>query len=276
MPSRRKYHTAASKPTAKYLRACAKTDIPNASARKLVILDLNGTLLFRSQSQRGSSRTVYTRPYMPSFREYLFHSETRSWLDTMIWSSAQPHNVAIMVQACFGSDKDKLIQIWARDRMKLDESSYNQKVQTIKDLDQVWQHSKTTSSLPQHSVYSTVLFDDSMKKAVLQPYNHIALKEYDNEMRRKDFSLTSSSSHPLTVLDKHDTSLLALVGILEDLRSQENVAKWIKDGHIIPQDAQAPSSIDKWFESDHNMQHWTLKGRNALDRLGILIQANVK
>ena len=133
MPSKRKYHAASSKPTAAYLQSCSqthipKTHIPNIPARKLVILDLNGTLLFRSShmSQRGSSRNIYPRPYMPSFREYLFHSETRSWLDTMIWSSAQPHNVAKMVQACFGTDKDKLIQIWARDRMKLDERSYSE------------------------------------------------------------------------------------------------------------------------------------------------------
>ncbi|KAG6838205.1 hypothetical protein C0991_001081, partial [Blastosporella zonata] len=61
---------------------------------------------------------------MPAFREYLFHSSTRAWLDTMVWSSAQPHSVNDMVDKAFESHKDELIAIWARDTLGLEEKDY--------------------------------------------------------------------------------------------------------------------------------------------------------
>ncbi|KAF8585235.1 hypothetical protein K439DRAFT_1070149 [Ramaria rubella] len=99
-------------------------------SRKLLVLDLNGTILFRSKppplprspipppsesgdgtlysnSQRHPTasqparRDVHTRPYFSCFREYLFHPSTRCWLDVMIWSSAQPHSVKDMLKQCF-------------------------------------------------------------------------------------------------------------------------------------------------------------------------------
>lgn len=130
-----------------------------SSCRKLLVLDLNGTLLFRSphvrreykpryrRGFRGSNyhghtphlpdpdpyadpttlrplRSVYARPYLTSFRQYLFHPNTRLWLDTMVWSSAQPHSVTDMVEKCFGEKKDDLVAIWARDTLGLEEKDY--------------------------------------------------------------------------------------------------------------------------------------------------------
>ncbi len=34
-------------------------------------------------------RTVHRRPYLTSFAAYILHEETKKWLDTMVWSSAQ-------------------------------------------------------------------------------------------------------------------------------------------------------------------------------------------
>ena len=48
-------------------------------------------------------RTAHPRPYLPSFRKYLFAPETQAWLDVMVWSSAQPHSVQGMVDRVFGS-----------------------------------------------------------------------------------------------------------------------------------------------------------------------------
>ena len=100
--------------------------------RKLLILDLNGTLVYRSPyrpknkhayvsapaagdlGDTGSGttsgpplprlRTAHPRPYIPSFRSYLFAPETQAWLDVMIWSSAQPHSVQGMVERVFGEE----------------------------------------------------------------------------------------------------------------------------------------------------------------------------
>jgi hypothetical protein len=116
--------------------------------RKLLVLDLNGTLVYRSPhrsarerlfgrrsaagdradddvyaqfdpSQPRPLRVVHPRPYISSFRQYLFHPKTRRWLDTMVWSSAQPHSVNDMVARCFGDEKDGLVAIWARDKLGL-------------------------------------------------------------------------------------------------------------------------------------------------------------
>ncbi len=107
--------------------------------RKLLILDLNGTLLVRTT--RG---TPYPRPFMPNFRDYLFHKETRKWLDVMVWSSAQPFNVDKMVRRCFFSSSSntslhgaepapvatgdewegKLLAVWARDTLGLSSHAY--------------------------------------------------------------------------------------------------------------------------------------------------------
>ncbi|KAI0739657.1 hypothetical protein C8Q80DRAFT_1112108 [Daedaleopsis nitida] len=142
--------------------------------RKLLVLDLNGTLLHRSPNNirarynerardaQGNFlprlRPVHPRPYMPAFRSYLFHDKTKAWLDVMVWSSAQPHSVGDMVDKCFGRDKERLIAVWARDTLGLSNEHYFQKVQTIKDLEKPWSllapKSSITSS-PQSSVAST-------------------------------------------------------------------------------------------------------------------------
>lgn len=102
-----------------------------SSSRKLLVLDLNGTLLFRTGAGRRTHqsetllRTAHPRPYMPSFRQYLFCDETRKWLDVMIWSSAQPHSVQSMVERCFEDEKDEFIAIWARNTLGLSSMDYS-------------------------------------------------------------------------------------------------------------------------------------------------------
>lgn len=109
--------------------------------RKLLILDLNGTLVLRSarpppsayreQSQRPLGpgvplpRNIYPRPYMPAFVEYLFHDETRQWLDTMVWSSAMPASVSGMVEKAFGERTGLLRAVWARDTLGLSDGAYS-------------------------------------------------------------------------------------------------------------------------------------------------------
>ncbi|KAF9443974.1 hypothetical protein P691DRAFT_371419 [Macrolepiota fuliginosa MF-IS2] len=198
--------------------------------RKLLVLDLNGTLVYRSPhrpwrdrypvhggaaaavteedvyaqfdpTQPRPIRTVHPRPYLTAFREYLFHPSTRRWLDTMVWSSAQPHSVGDMVEKCFGDRKGDLVAIWARDRLGLSDGDYGRKVQTTKDLNKPWDELNSTSvtldpslSSPtvqkrNHSAKTTLLLDDSPLKAHLQPYNHLCLKEYDLEMRKQDMAV---------------------------------------------------------------------------------------
>lgn len=120
-------------PSADYLSISTtpslRLDVPSA-LRKLLILDLNGTLLLRSPHQRQHrygnppTRKVHPRPYLGTFVSYLFHEEVQKWLDTMVWSSARPHNVADMTETCFGGKRRRLVAIWTRDDMGLTEAEY--------------------------------------------------------------------------------------------------------------------------------------------------------
>ena len=70
-------------------------------------------------------RSVHPRPYMPTFKQYLFlghrpidsdgrHQQgegTKAWLDLMVWSSAQPHNVGNMIEKCFGVVVDNYVDV---------------------------------------------------------------------------------------------------------------------------------------------------------------------
>jgi hypothetical protein len=170
MPIRHTTPPVVRSPTQEYLTAtCLASeritpDSPiNQLPRKLVIFDLNGTLLRRSprtkerHSRRHSNqppgpRNVYPRPYLPSLIAYMFHPTSQTWLDVMVWSSAQPNNVRDMVEKCFGKDEffdesnprhsdssgpqaspnppvknprtRRLKTVWARDTLGLSEAQY--------------------------------------------------------------------------------------------------------------------------------------------------------
>lgn len=146
-------------PTESYMKLSLQSSLPltdPTTSRKLLVLDLNGTLLLRSSHSgrrapppsysrvrhsvdtlsrprtmpssaphpHPAPRTIYPRPYIPSFRAYIFHSTTLRWLDTMVWSSAQPHSVNDMVDKCFGTYKEDLKAIWARDTLGLSSDEY--------------------------------------------------------------------------------------------------------------------------------------------------------
>jgi len=115
-----------------------------ALSRKLIVLDLNGSLVLRAAhtarlqpTRKGGGghpydnptqprplRAVHPRPYLKTFTTYLLHDETKKWLDTMVWSSAQPHSVGDMVGKTFLERKDELTAVWARDTLGLTTEEY--------------------------------------------------------------------------------------------------------------------------------------------------------
>ncbi|TFK66028.1 hypothetical protein BDN72DRAFT_900159 [Pluteus cervinus] len=297
-------------PTQEYL-ALSETPseslIDPTSSRKLLILDLNGTLVYRSphRSLRNRRRThgqaasneppedpyqnptaprplrpVHPRPFIPPFVRFLFHEHTKAWLDTMVWSSAQPHSVGDMVDKSFGERRDELLAVWARDTMGLSDHEYYQKTQTTKDLATPWSqlppYSLSTGEEGQHSATSTLLLDDSPRKAYLQPWNHLCIHEYVEHMRKADLDLamreaaepppshqpqnSESSGSTDQIYDgqatgevkkkrkrakkkkekvtapptdhQYDPTLLAIVGILDTIRCESNVAGWLRSGGL--------------------------------------------
>jgi hypothetical protein len=121
---------------------------PGTLASKLLVLDLNGTLIYRNKTGSGG-RTSYARPYLGCFFKYIFRTlpdenQPRPW-EVFVWSSAQPHNVRAMLESTFdpahidglwekelatGSmdmgEKGKVLGVWARDKMGLSEKEYGQ------------------------------------------------------------------------------------------------------------------------------------------------------
>jgi hypothetical protein len=72
----------------------------------------------------------------------------------------------------------------------------------------------------------------------------------------------------------YDTTLLALIGVLEELKHETNIAKWIKECRTeLAVDCNGLSSA--WYEDQTIIQYWTEKGIPAAGRLGIAIKDGV-
>ena len=83
-------HLPPPSPTSAYLNdAHAISNLLPSPQRLLLVLDLNGTLLWR----RRKSQKYTPRPCLPKFLEYAFTNHS-----VLIWSSAQPHSTSISEQ----------------------------------------------------------------------------------------------------------------------------------------------------------------------------------
>ncbi|RMJ24612.1 NIF domain protein [Aspergillus sp. HF37] len=108
----------------------------------LVILDLNGTLIYRK-----------SRKFPPAFTK---RANLTPFLDTllkkykvMIWSSSQPHTVKAICQQLFPPDKRRALVVeWGRDMLGLSRSQYEAKTQVYKKLETVWASNAVQASYP--------------------------------------------------------------------------------------------------------------------------------
>lgn len=175
----------------------------------LVILDLNGTLLFRPNR---STKAMIERPFLKPFLRYLFDN-----FKVMVWSSARPQNVKALVnQALDNTLRSRMVAQLARDSFGLSPSNYNQNVQVYKNLELVWGRDEIQQQHPAYSTGgrfsqdNTVLIDDSALKANAQPSNLIEIPE---------FSATPEQMA--------DDVLRQVAGYLEILKYQVDVSKFI-------------------------------------------------
>ncbi|KAJ7762036.1 hypothetical protein DFH07DRAFT_883431 [Mycena maculata] len=159
--------------------------------RKLLIFDLNGTLLLRSPRNYGT-RKIYLRPYARALVAYIAHPAVRTWLDCMVWSSAQAHNVREMVERVFGAGEGAgngpiLRAVWARDTLGLGREAFpKSSAPASQSLDVPPSDSAPPPLTYAHGPHSTLLVDDSPLKARLQPWNHLCVAEYDAPARARD------------------------------------------------------------------------------------------
>ncbi|KAJ7318857.1 hypothetical protein DFH08DRAFT_971216 [Mycena albidolilacea] len=275
--------------------------------RKLLVLDLNGTLLSRSKrTRRGPSapnpgitrsQLVHPRPYLGTFKEYiLHHPSTKKWLNAMVWSSAQPHSVADMLRTTASAINSAnfwpsgLVTRWGslprftvcvlsssllvskqRPGSQLYNACVDQKTQTTKDLIKPW------ATFPEHSHRTTLLLDESTTRHA----KHTCIR-----------IITSASANTL----RCSLRGYLVVGILETVKSETDVAKWIRGGGLLAAGVadtvveQAKDSWlgalanqmaalnlvqEVWFNSEATVNHWVGRGVLALEALQIPLGSTV-
>lgn len=190
-------HLPAPEPTPAYLQQTTQSSAKLLQPQRLlVILDLNGTLLYR----QPKSSTYTPRPFLTSFLDYCFENHA-----VLIWSSARPSTVRHICATLFTPTQQSLcLGQWARDTFGLTPTQYIQRVQVYKHLDRVWQNSVIQEAHPDAAAvkdaktkdkddksisgattkgqgwgqHNTVLIDDSVIKASAQPFNLLEVPEY--------------------------------------------------------------------------------------------------
>lgn len=175
----------------------------------LLVIDLNGTILFRPD--RSRSTHFIERPLAQLFLDYVV-----AQFYVMIWSSARPQNVARMCTVLFKMNARKqLVAEWGRDRFGLTQNDYDKRVQVYKRLEMVWADEGVQRRHPRHSLgetwnqTNTVLIDDSSEKARSEPHNLVEISEFTNVREPPDI-------------------LPQLAEYLEILKMQTNVSSYIR------------------------------------------------
>lgn len=194
-----------------------------AEARKLlVILDLNGTLLYRVKA--GNRKKVHMRPGVTALLDYLFSNHV-----VMVYTSTMPESAMDMVsQFMHPAHRNKLAAIWARDKLDLNEQQYNSKVQVYKKLDKVWSDAQIQATADFGGKWdqsNTVLVDDSRLKALAQPYNLLQVIEYtkDDDPAKSTVKTTRKRKQ------KFQLDIMKQLEMkLEVLKQQEDVSRLIR------------------------------------------------
>lgn len=147
----------------------------------LVVIDLNGTLLYRPS--RKNLTSFQSRLHAKEFVTYCVQT---FWV--VFWSSAKPENVKGMVdQLLTKSLRKQVVGVWGRDKFGLTEQDYNKRTQCYKRLTTLWNDPVIKSAYPSRrpgfeggcwDQGNTVLIDDSIEKARSEPHNAITLPEY--------------------------------------------------------------------------------------------------
>jgi hypothetical protein len=176
----------------------------------LVVLDLNGTVLYRPTK---NPKSMIARPYLTPFLRYLFQN-----FKVMVWSSAQPASVKSLLEQALDKElRSMLVATWARDTFGLSAKNYSQNVQVYKNLKMVWSRDQIQQFHPAYAAgerfgqHNTVLIDDSALKAHAQPHNLLEIPEFEATPEQMESDV-----------------LREVAGYLEELRRQADISKYIK------------------------------------------------
>ncbi|PWN47707.1 HAD-like protein [Violaceomyces palustris] len=287
--------------------------------KKLIILDLNGTLVYRKTKNRESGN-VAKASAQPIHRPYLsnFLDSRRGEYEVLIWSSAQPRNVDSMVKSILSPhQRSKLLRVWARDTL-IPQRDFNFKKPSIKDLEIVWSALNLstlgeTKQIGPWDQSNTLLLDDSLSKAALQPFNHIVVPEFsldrvkivqellakmkateenddeaegdvveggreegEKEAEPSDEGESEGEEGGKENEDdmerRMDDILLQTIGLLETLKTQSDVSRFIRSGGLAKfggKKGKSQRERKKREKTYGRPEYWARLGREACERLGI-------
>lgn len=134
--------------TAEYMKQSSQKPTRCPTPRPLlIILDLNGTLVYRKHKKLPPS--FASRAGLEHFLDVL----TKKYA-VMIWSSSQPATVEAICARIFSKEKKRnLVALWGRDRFGLTPVQYHAKLQVYKQLHKVWSSIEVQSSYPGNESY---------------------------------------------------------------------------------------------------------------------------
>lgn len=223
-------------PTLQYTNQASLKPEKTEKRPLLVILDLNGTLIYRKL--RKFPPKFARRTGLDHFLETLIKD-----YKVMIWSSSQPQTVNAVCEQIFpGPMHDAIVALWGRDKFGLTAGQYNKKLQVYKELHKVWavadiqgafpgnEHlqdppaSSPGTNLPRKNreqrlreaeaaklpaghrwdQTNTILIDDSKIKASSEPFNILEIPEFNGDSNIDETKLFAKVLSRLDYLAHHD------------------------------------------------------------------------
>lgn len=239
MPAKRQKSPTPAPPEAAeiYLQQASLPPTPLSSNPQplLIILDLNGTLIYRKH--RKFPPSFVKRAGLDNFLDMLMRKHK-----VMIWSSSQPQTVkAVCEKLLTDGQRKRLVAEWGRDKFNLSKSQYKNKVQVYKTLETVWADDYIQSTYPgkadkagkRWDQSNTILIDDSKLKALSEPFNILEIPEFTNA--------------PVPGVDE-TTIFPKVLARLEKLAKHDDVSKmmrvWNDQGQCVldfePEDGHSP------------------------------------
>jgi hypothetical protein len=175
---------------------------PQASSMSqplLLILDLNGTVLYRPS--RSTPHYFIQRPSAQQFLDFALAN-----FSVMIWSSARLENVDHMCNKLFSKEsRQRLVAVWGRDHLGLSAADTKKRVQVYKRLEKVWNDPQIQGRHPLAGEGkgwhqgNTILIDDSVEKSRSEPYNFLQVPEFSGN-KREDPNILKEIEEYLLIL----------------------------------------------------------------------------
>ena len=134
---------------------------------------------------------------------------------------------------------------------------------------------------------NSLLLDDSPLKAVYQPFNQLVIPEFDRQEYRDSVDGLLAAEDGFESAAQVDSILLGVIGVLDALKTVDNVPAWIRAGGLFPEaagparvadgtlkDEHLPSHPDSthWFASPAHLKWWIARGKDALKAKDIKLE----